>query len=609
MQLVRLELRAASRVLQRARSCRRWPAAPPVGGDRRPGHWAWRSGRTAPTAGWRSLFGGRVEPPTPAWLQEHLAEHPSVECSALVDGVAYVVRRAGAELQDWDLEEYMRVRSGLPRAAVPTVRFVDHLPARDGRVPFTQVHMLDALFRELDPDGTGSVSLQEFVSFCRKRNLFSSTEVESQEVFLNARSSPTTSELIFGGNDFFRTGEFDRNKISFYEFQKIVLDAGLVEVAEPPQGYHTPLVSYFVDDRIVDIVVRRWFAMYDIGSDGCMEFDEYAKLVTDFRLPMAVSHEAFRRLTRSCMGPGREAGLGPADFQVLLEEAGVLQTGASVEKDDEVGQTWRRIEDSQRFLPPTRVFVADGRVGTSPPQGDRSLRFVCVSDTHGHHRDMTSRLPPGDVLLHAGDFSMAGELDEVTDFGSWLQSLPYAWKVVIAGNHDLSFDRSYSGHHSKERTSHEEVRAAFTKVCGEGSGIVYLEDGQCRIEGIGIYGSPWQPEFNYWAFNLPRGHALAEKWRAVPTGVDVLLVHGPPLGRGDACLPALRHLGCADLLHEVQSRIRPAFCVYGHVHEGAGVTFDGTTHFVNACSLNEHYECIHAPLVFDLPIPNRACES
>lgn len=33
-------------------------------------------------------------------------------------------------------------------------------------------------------------------------------------------------------------------------------------------------------------------------------------------------------------------------------------------------------------------------------------------------------------------------------------------------------------------------------------------------------------------------------------------------------------------------------------HPPAEVTFDGTTHFVNASSMNEHYQCIHAPLVF-----------
>ena len=34
---------------------------------------------------------------------------------------------------------------------------------------------------------------------------------------------------------------------------------------------------------------------------------------------------------------------------------------------------------------------------------------------------------------------------------------------------------------------------------------IYLEDQEVTVEGLRIYGSPWQPEFCDWAFNLPRG--------------------------------------------------------------------------------------------------------
>jgi len=202
---------------------------------------------------------------------------------------------------------------------------------------------------------------------------------------------------------------------------------------------------------------------------------------------------------------------------------------------------------------------------------------------------------------------MSGELKEVMDFGRWLRALPFSRKIVIAGNHDLTFDKTYGGHENRKGGNAPEsgtVRAAFAEVCGADGGVVYLEDEETNVRGIRIYGSPWQPEFGYWAFNLPRGLALAEKWKAVPSGIDILLVHGPSLGRGDACVPSMRRVGCADLLAEVQGRIRPSFFVCGHVHEGAGVTFDGTTHFINASSVNEHYDCVHAPLVFDVPIPS-----
>jgi len=261
------------------------------------------------------------------------------------------------------------------------------------------------------------------------------------------------------------------------------------------------------------------------------------------------------------------------------------------------------LQVTQQFLPQSRVFVADGREGTSPPRRPGHLRFVCISDTHGRHWDLHPRLPEGDVLLHAGDFSMEGGLEEVQDFARWLRLLPFQHKVVIAGNHDLSFDRTYKGPRIRDGNEAAKIREAFVAACGADGQVKYLEDELCDIGGISIYGSPWQPNFASWAFNLPRGQELLDKWRAIPEGVQVLVVHGPALGRGDLCLPSGRRAGCADLLAEVQGRIRPEFLVCGHVHESAGVTFDGTTHFVNASSVNEDYECFHPPLVFDIPSP------
>ena len=94
-----------------------------------------------------------------------------------------------------------------------------------------------------------------------------------------------------------------------------------------------------------------------------------------------------------------------------------------------------------------------------------ALRFVCVSDTHGRHRELTPLLPAGDVLLHAGDFCASGELEEVRDFARWLRDLPYGWKVVIAGNHDLPFDGSQSHQYcGKKVAAMNALRAALRVV-------------------------------------------------------------------------------------------------------------------------------------------------
>ena len=59
---------------------------------------------------------------------------------------------------------------------------------------------------------------------------------------------------------------------------------------------------------------------------------------------------------------------------------------------------------------------------------------------------------------------------------------------------------------------------------------IFLEDTETTVCGIRVYGSPWQPEFGGWAYNLPRGQALLDKWNMIPDGVDVLMTHGPPIG-------------------------------------------------------------------------------
>ena len=53
----------------------------------------------------------------------------------------------------------------------------------------------------------------------------------------------------------------------------------------------------------------------------------------------------------------------------------------------------------------------------------------------------------------------------------------------------------------------------------------------------------------------------------IPDDTDVLITHTPPLGFGDLCSSGIR-VGCVELLHSVQQRIKPKYHVYGHIHEG-----------------------------------------
>jgi predicted phosphohydrolase len=64
---------------------------------------------------------------------------------------------------------------------------------------------------------------------------------------------------------------------------------------------------------------------------------------------------------------------------------------------------------------------------------DKSVRFVCISDNHG----WTFPVPDGDVLLHAGDLTDLGRIEEMERVAEWIYSLPHPVKVVIGGNHDV----------------------------------------------------------------------------------------------------------------------------------------------------------------------------
>jgi len=146
-----------------------------------------------------------------------------------------------------------------------------------------------------------------------------------------------------------------------------------------------------------------------------------------------------------------------------------------------------------------------------------------------------------------------------------------------------------------EKCNVAEVRSMLTNC-------KYLQDQELNVLGFRIYGSPWQPEFYSWAFNLNRGDEIRAKWKAIPEGIDILITHGPPLGHGDECVIGDR-AGCYDLLQEIEMRIKPKVHVFGHIHEGYGVTTNDVTMFINASTCNVRYNPhqLNPAIVFDLP--------
>lgn len=214
-------------------------------------------------------------------------------------------------------------------------------------------------------------------------------------------------------------------------------------------------------------------------------------------------------------------------------------------------------------------------------------RIVCISDTHNCNDQIT--VPDGDILIHSGDATITGTVEEVTRFNEWFSNLPHKHKIFVAGNHDWLFERDNN----------------LARILLDNE-IIYLQDTSTVIEGLKIYGSPWQPRFYDWAFNLNRGAEMAAKWEMIPNGIDILITHGPPNGILDAVQRRywIENTGCEELRKKVKTvaeRGRLKLHIFGHIHCGYGTSEQFGIKFINASNCNEEYKPVNLPIVTDLP--------
>ena len=207
------------------------------------------------------------------------------------------------------------------------------------------------------------------------------------------------------------------------------------------------------------------------------------------------------------------------------------------------------------------------------------MRIVLISDTHGLHRQLD--VPGGDLLIHAGDFTLNSKPPSVvSDFNAWLGSLPHRHKVVVPGNHEFVLEEPRS-------------RGAITNA-------ILLVDSGVEVEGISIWGSPVTPLYGG-AFGKSRPEDRKGHWAQIPEALDILITHGPPFAILDHGSPSERQEGCPQLLEAV-FRARPRVHVFGHIHRGYGTLRTSDTLFVNASLMGEDGGLGRKPVVVDFQI-------
>ena len=131
---------------------------------------------------------------------------------------------------------------------------------------------------------------------------------------------------------------------------------------------------------------------------------------------------------------------------------------------------------------------------TSTTPNRVKTRFLIISDTHTRtpldniaddEAAFRPPLPPADVLLHCGDLTMIGHLDEYEKTLDMLESIDAGLKLVIAGNHDITLDEEYyarKGEYMHRGDRYDKDLPAKAREMWKGerarkAGVTYLEEG------------------------------------------------------------------------------------------------------------------------------------
>lgn len=216
------------------------------------------------------------------------------------------------------------------------------------------------------------------------------------------------------------------------------------------------------------------------------------------------------------------------------------------------------------------------------------MRIVAISDTHEKHYQL--KLPEGDVLVHAGDITNRGRIEKLAEFASWLNVQDFKHKVIVCGNHDFCF---------------QDPRHDIAVNLIREAGGTYLQDSGTTIHGVNFWGSPWQPWFYDWAFNLRRGPQIAAKWNLIPDDTNVLITHGPPMGILDLIAndwgDSNQHEGCQDLIDRINNLPELKAHIFGHFHfQGGNIAKVNGKIFANAAMCDDKHRVERQPLVFDI---------
>jgi len=179
-------------------------------------------------------------------------------------------------------------------------------------------------------------------------------------------------------------------------------------------------------------------------------------------------------------------------------------------------------------------------------------------------------------------------------FLPWVDSLPCEKVIMIAGNHDLVFER-------KKYVNHINLYDEFIQLLTSNEKIIYLCDSSYEYKGKTFYGTPWITQIGYsvrWAFEVPDD---TNYMQAIPD-CDVLISHASPFGEIGTSHQGWnygRNFGSLAL----RDRLKKGgikYCISGHIHTGIEHEQIGQCHCRNVSIVDEHYNVHREPVVMKI---------
>lgn len=199
---------------------------------------------------------------------------------------------------------------------------------------------------------------------------------------------------------------------------------------------------------------------------------------------------------------------------------------------------------SQADMPSPKRIMREACTPSTKP-----ARFLTIPDTHGI--ELPSNLPECDVLLHCCDLTKDGTPSSIADALQALSQVKAELKLVIAGNHEISLDKTYWTSEGGDEARIGEFYALISPESeseskASKSGVTFLCEGTERFTlssgaSFRIYASPYTPGQKTSAFQYPsdedhfKSANTAPAWAKsvgieksiIPCDFDILMTHWP----------------------------------------------------------------------------------